>query len=76
MLNYKFITNTIERKLKIIIFIHYMILECNAGEFKCNTGSECIPIIQVCDNTAQCTDRSDEYQCVQLNGTRLLARYV
>jgi hypothetical protein len=48
--------------------------ECSSNDFKCNTGSECIPKNQVCDNIAQCTDRSDEWQCVQLDGVQLFAK--
>lgn len=52
------------------------ISECGADEFKCNTSSQCIPKTQRCDSVAQCADRSDEWQCVQLDGTQLLAKYV
>lgn len=51
-------------------------LECSSNDFKCNTGSECIPKNQVCDNIAQCGDLSDEWQCVQLDGVQLFAKYV
>jgi len=71
---------TIKKKKIIRINIpktyHDLFLECNSNEFKCNTGSECIPKTQVCDNVAQCTDRSDEWQCVQLDGVQLFAKYI
>lgn len=76
-LNSKNTKQTKNVSLRVYFNLFFVLLaECNADEFKCKTGSECIPKSQVCDNMAQCTDRSDEWQCVQLDGTQLLAKYV
>jgi len=57
-------------------YVLFLFLECKADEFKCNIGSKCIPKTQICDNIAQCPDQSDEWQCIQLDGLQLLAKYI
>jgi len=42
--------------------------DCALDKFKCQTGG-CIPLIQVCDNIANCPDHSDEWGCLIANIT-------
>jgi len=32
-------------------------------QFKCRTSSKCIPLVHVCDEEADCEDKSDEIHC-------------
>lgn len=36
---------------------------CSAEEFSCKNEGECIPMNWVCDQTADCADKSDEAFC-------------
>nr|XP_027218304.1 glycine receptor subunit alpha-2-like [Penaeus vannamei] len=42
--------------------ISLALTQCESDEFTCNNGN-CIPLHEVCDRRAQCTDKSDELNC-------------
>ncbi|XP_037776717.1 gamma-aminobutyric acid receptor subunit beta-like [Penaeus monodon] len=42
--------------------ISLALTQCESDEFTCNNGN-CIPLGEVCDRRAQCTDKSDEFNC-------------
>lgn len=42
---------------------NFDITKCNATTFMCKSRLQCIAEIHVCDNSLQCHDGSDEYDC-------------
>ena len=41
---------------------------CQAGDFKCASGDQCIPVALMCDYALNCEDGSDELDCSKLLG--------
>ena len=48
--------------------------KCDEDMYSCVYGGGCIPSNQVCDGTVQCSDRSDEWICLQLFNASLQVR--
>ena len=45
------------------------VCSCGEDELRCETGGGCVEAAARCDGRLQCPDRSDEWNCVDLNGT-------
>lgn len=48
---------------------------CPTGSFACNNGVQCVPQRQMCDNSSDCSDGSDEHpvECGNLYGSKKVA---
>lgn len=57
------ITNTV---INILLLHKCMFIECSPEQFKCATGGGCIALENRCDGQAQCSDKSDEWNCLRL----------
>ncbi|KAK4328254.1 hypothetical protein Pmani_001372 [Petrolisthes manimaculis] len=44
----------------ILTFLRYSDARCNSNQIECRDGSRCIPYNQVCTNSRNCNDGSDE----------------
>lgn len=53
----------------ITCIFFFIILDCPEDSFRCETGGGCATSDKKCDGLYDCSDRSDEWNCISLNNS-------